>query len=54
MTHDKVNEVKKTFDESAEEILAKYYNNDGWDISNGITEDARMGGLEELRKSIFN
>ena len=32
---------------SAEEILSKYYNNDGWDISNGITEDARR--WEDLR-----
>ena len=32
---------------SAEEILSKYYSNDGWDISNGITEDARR--WEDLR-----
>ena len=38
---------KKHSMKSAEEILAKYYNNDGWDISNGITEDARR--WEDLR-----
>lgn len=38
---------KKLSMKSAEEILAKYYNNDGWDISNGITEDARR--WEDLR-----
>ena len=32
---------------SAEQILSKYYNNDGWDTFDGVTEDARR--WEDLR-----